>query len=226
MDISRYIWYNHCEYASEWEITVKIATIAILLLATAPLLNGCDSRKPNVGYGRYTLRIDLDTVKTTEGVFTITRQGTELVLGGHSLTRGVYRKTRPWLYVHRIGEEEVDVTFDEGSKVVYPLYTGSLTAIFNPYLRPCDVTQSTCVMFKDGRWLVLHTWTEDGILADLLQQGKSNEEWTLVRGDIYIPGDGTEVNVVQLRAKVKCTAFDLDGQTATVVFTAKPVVNR
>ena len=68
---------------------------------------------------------------------------------------------------------------------------------------------------------MLHTWTEEGIVADLLQQGGSNEEWTLVRGDILIPMDGSEVRIAQLQSKAKCEAFDLDDQTATVVFTAE-----
>jgi hypothetical protein len=189
--------------------------------AGAMLVAGCRPCKTYTDYGRYTLRVDCDKVKIGGEEYAITRSGEELYLGGHPVARGIYRASQPWLYVHRIAEDEVDVTFDEAKLGFYPLYTGGMRAIFKPFLQPCDVQQSSIIQFGEGLWLVLHRWTEEGIIADLERREGSDEKWTLVRKEILIPADGSEIPISQLNARVKCTSFDPGAQSAMVVFTAE-----
>jgi hypothetical protein len=196
----------------------RLLLLLILMTAGAVALTGCRPCKTYT-YGRYTLRVDCDRVKIAGEEYALTRAGEALYLGGHPVTRGVYRMSQPWLYVHRIAEDEVDVTFDEAKLGFYPIYTGSMRAIFKPFLQPCDVRQSSSVQFGDSLWLVLHTWTDEGIVGDVNRREGSEEEWSLVRGDILIPADGVEIPIVQLNARVRCTAYDPDEQTAMLVFT-------
>jgi hypothetical protein len=199
---------------------VRRGALLLLVVAAAGAvifiwIHRCET---HAGYGRYTLRVGFDRVRIADEEYVVTDEGGVLYLGGHPLTRGVYRASQPWLYVHRIAEDEIDVTFDEAAKEFYPLYTGSRFAIFNPFAGPCEIGQSSCVQFGDSLWMVLHRWTEEGIVGDVIRRGGSGEEWTFVRGDLLIPADGTEIPVRQLNARVKCASFDPDERTATLVF--------
>ena len=162
----------------------------IVLLSIIVLLAGCCATFN--GYGRYTLRVDCDKVKIDEETYEITRQGADLVVGGHTLKRGIYRKTRPWLYIHHMYDNKVDLTFDEGSKAGYPLYTGASASIFDVYAKPWEMTSSTNAEFSDNFWLISHRWSDQGIFFDLQRRIGDETQWQLVREDIFVPGDGSE----------------------------------
>ncbi len=179
---------------------------------------GCQSYH---GYGRYMIRVDCDDVEIEGKTYKITRRGNELVVAGHTLPRGIYRKTRPWLYLHHVSRDKVDITFEEGSKPSYPLYTGVSESIFDPYVRPWPVIHSTNVEFPDNYWLVSHRWSDRGIFFDLHQQLGDVTRWRLVRGDIFVPGDGTEISIEEISTKVKVLSFDPRGKKARVQFVAQ-----
>ena len=102
-------------------ITLAACTISLLLFSSC---------RTYEGYGRYDLGYNRDKVIIYGlGTFTATKQGNEIVIDKHTAPRGVYRKTKPWLYVHQVRHSSVDVTFDRGSKELYPVYTGLTAAI-------------------------------------------------------------------------------------------------
>ncbi len=174
------------------------------------------------GYGRYTLHVGCEQVAIAGQTYSLTRRDNEFVIEGHTISRGIYRKTRPWLYVHNMEGDSVDVTLDEGSKPEYPLYTGASDSIFDVYAGPWPMTRSTNAAFSDNYWLISHRWSDTGILFDLQQQQGSVTNWSLVRGDIFVPGDGTEVTIGEIHTKVKILTFEAGGQRAQVQFTAMP----
>lgn len=173
------------------------------------------------GYGRYMIRVDCDDVEIEGKTYKITRRGNELVVAGHTLPRGIYRKTPPWLYLHHVNQNEVDITFEKGSKPSYPLYTGASATILNPYVRPWPVIHSTNVEFSDNYWLVSHRWSDTGIFFDLHQQIGDVTRWELVQGDIFIPGDGKEIRIEEINTKVKVLSFDPREKWAIVQFSAQ-----
>lgn len=170
------------------------------------------------------MRIDCDEVSLADSVFKIIKRGGDLVLTGHTvaadhtLHRGIYRKTRPWLYVHHIEADKVDITFDSGSKEQYPLYTGASGSIFNVFAHPWEMTRSTNAAFPRNYWLVSHRWSGTGIFFDLQQQIGDETRWRLVQGDIFVSGDGTEVTVSEIGASVKIISFDAEAKKALVKF--------
>jgi len=195
---------------------------AFLSVMLAIFFVGCPPCTTYNGYGRYTLRLNCDKVNIGGQDFMVSKQGTDLIVANHSFSRGIYRKTRPWLYLHHSTSDKVDITFEEGSKAIYPLYTGSTASIFEVYIHPWNIQQSTCAAFANNFWLVFHRWTEDGVLVDLQQQLSTVESWSLVQSDILLPANGNEVTVAQINTKMSCNSFNYPSKTATVKFTSIP----
>jgi hypothetical protein len=169
------------------------------------------------GYGRYTMHINCETIIINQihYVLTLSDSG-DLVIGSHSLLRGIYHKTRPWLYVHQIENNMVDITFDEG-KGDYPLYTGSSGSIFNVYEHPWEMVRSTCAQFANNYWLVSHRWSDAGIYFDLQKQIDPTR-WSLIE-EIFVPGDGSEVIIGEINSKVIINSFNAGSLNAMVQFT-------
>jgi hypothetical protein len=138
---------------------------------------------------------------------------------GHTISRGIYRKTRPWLYTHKIDATEIDITFDTGSKDVYPLYVGSSASIFDVHAHPWEMTRSTNAAFINNHWLVSHRWNSAGVFFDLQRMNSDVADWTLVKPEIFVPGDGTEIPVNEISTNVKSVSFDAANRKAKVVFT-------
>lgn len=179
------------------------------------------------GYGRYTLNSNCERVVIATDTFLLTKRLTqnEFVIDGHTVGRGIYRKTRPWLYVHELdlAGNKIDVTFDSGSKPLYPLYTGSSASIFDVYSRAWDISKSTCAVFDDDYWLVVHRWAANGVYFDLQQrQNNDDTDWNLVQADIFVNSNGTITNVSQIDTDISLTAFDANAKIATVQFTENP----
>lgn len=172
------------------------------------------------GYGRYLLRVDCDKVEINNQTYMITKSGNDLVIEGHTFSRGIYRKTRPWLYIHRMDNEKVDITFEKGSKSIYPLYTGVSASIFDVYAHPWDMTRSTNAAFSDNYWLISHRWSSDGILFDLQERTGDVTSWRLAQPDILVPSDGTEVLIGEINTKVKIvpSTFNFAQKKAKVEF--------
>jgi hypothetical protein len=176
----------------------------------------CDTHH---GYGRYTLKVGCDEVIINGTAHKIITHNGELVIDGHTFSRGIYRKTRPWLYIHNIQNDMVDITFDEGGKEEYPLYTGSSGSIFSVYEHPWEMTRSTCALFENDYWLISHRWTEAGIYFDLQKKLGDNLSWQLVRENILVPTDGSEVNIDEINTKVRIIdGFNLTLLKANVQF--------
>lgn len=179
------------------------------------------------GYGRYTLSPNCGKVVINTDTFELTKRliQNDYVIDGHTVGRGIYRKTRPWLYVHDIdtANDKIDVTFDSDSKPSYPLYTGSGASIFQVYSKPWDISRSTCAAFADDYWLVAHKWTSNGVYFDLQQrQNNDDTHWNLVQADIFVNSNGTVTSVSQIDTDIVLTAFDATAKTATVEFTENP----
>lgn len=192
-----------------------IVSVGLLLLLAGCI---CDTF---TGYGRYTMRVDCEQVRIGDRAYKITRRDNNLVIADHSLYRGIYRKDRPWLYVHHVDGDRVDITFEEGSKPEYPLYTGSSASIFDVYAHPWEMTRSTNAAFPDNYWLVSHRWSDTGIFFDLQQRIGDVREWNLVQEDIFVDGDGAVVTVAEINTKVKIISFDPTQNKATVEFTVQ-----
>lgn len=193
----------------------------LIVLAIPLLLTSCC--RQFAGYGRYTLRNNCGTVTiggiAYKAVYDANRQGGgEFIINGHTVGRGIYRKERPWLYVHHIDRERksVDLTFDSGEKSQYPLYTGSKASIFEIYEHPWQIEKSTCLSFSNNKWLVAHNWSSGGVYFDLQQMGASEDTWTLIQPDILIPASGESVSIPSIGASVKIQAFDLSNNKATI----------
>lgn len=197
---------------------MKKQSFITVVLGIIFILPGCSPCKSYEGYDRYSLKIGCDRVTINGREYTFTRQGPDLMVDGHSVDRGIYRKTRPWLYVHDTSGGYVDVTFDEGLKDYYPLYTGSLRSFFNVMTQSCDVSESSDLEFQEGKWLVLHRWTPEGVVGDVQQRTGSTEEWNLVRGDILFPKTGIEIFIPELNTTGRCTSFDLEARKADLQF--------
>lgn len=153
--------------------------------------------------------------------YTLSLHGDDLVIDGHTLTPGIYRKTRPWLYVHKIDPDahKVDVTFDCGSKPMYPLYTGNSASIFDVYAKPYDIEVSTCAAFEGNMWLVAHFIEDDGVYFDLQHDldPVSHETWQLVTPNIFV-ANNTSVDVAEISTTIHITNYDAGAKTATVTF--------
>ncbi len=133
--------------------TLRLIILFSILLVP---LTGCQNCPTHNGYGRYSMKVGCGKVVIDGETYAITQNGDELVIEGHTISRGIYRKTHPWLYVHQIEGGVADFTFDEGSKDIYPLYTGASTSVFDVYAHPWEITRSTNFSFPDGYWLVSH----------------------------------------------------------------------
>lgn len=186
-------------------------------LIAAAVVGGCCGSFD--GFGRYTLGIDCDTVQIDGDSYQITRSGEHLLLGTRVLQRGINRDAAPWLYLHEANADQVDITFDKGSKEIYPLYTGATASIFDVFAHPWPVARSTNAAFADGFWLVFHRWVGEGLLVDLHRRTGDVTEWTLVQADILVANDGSVTAIPEIGAGVEVTAFDAGQQTATVRFT-------
>lgn len=199
-----------------------LAAIALVTLAVAC----CPTTYS--GFGRYELRVGCDEVEIDGETYQVTRQGNDLVVDGHSFPRGIYRKTRPWLYLHGVEQgsdfERVDITFEAGGKELYPLYTGSTGSIFDVYAHPWEMKRSTCALFDDyTTWLVSHRWAPDGIYFDLQERlDGDNQRWRLLRPDIFAAADGTPVDVPEISTRVEIVSFDAAARSAMVRFTELP----
>lgn len=181
------------------------------------LYSCCDTYE---GYGRYTLKVDCDEVIINGTTYKLTNLNSDFVIDGHTISRGIYRKTKPWLYIHDIQNDRVDITFEEGGKKEYPLYTGSSASIFSVYEHPWEMTKSTCASFNDNYWLISHRWTNTGIYFDLQRKLNDNSMWQLVQANIFVPSNGSEVNIDEITTKVKIVEFDSDQMKAKVQFIA------
>ena len=153
--------------------------------------------------------------------YAITQNGDELVIEGHTISRGIYRKTHPWLYVHQIEGGVADLTFDEGSKDIYPLYTGASASVFHVYAHPWEITRSTNFSFPDGYWLVSHRWSNTGVYFDLQQNMGDPTLWVLVQADIFVAGNGTATSIPEINSMVKINDFDAGQMEAMVEFTVE-----
>lgn len=179
-------------------------------------LKGCNSYQ---GYGRYTIQ-ECDKAKIGNATYKLSRKGNEWLINGRTLYRGICREKRPWLYVHHIEADKVDITFDIGSKGLYPLYTGASASILNVFKHPWEMTRSTNAAFPGNYWLVSHRWSDNGIFFDLQEQIGDETRWQLVQGDIFVPGDGTDITVPEIGTKVKVLSFDAASKKALVKFTS------
>lgn len=189
------------------------------IIATVSLSACCTTK---TGYGRYTMLADCQTVNidSVDYQLTVAPNNTELEIAGHTLIRGIDRKTRPWLYVHSMdfATKMADITFEEGSKSTYPLYTGSKAAIFSPYTQPWDIERSTTISFDNDYWLVAHRWDSVGVYFDLQQMNNGDDtDWSLIQADIFV-ANGATVNVSEIATDITITAFDASNNTATVEF--------
>lgn len=194
-----------------------IKLVTVLALLPAMFLGSCCTT--HEGYGRYTLS-PCDAVEVEGESYELTKSGSALVIDGHTVGRGIYRKTRPWLYVHAVGSDTVDVTFDSGSKSIYPLYTGSSASIFDVYAHPWEIARSTCAAFGGEHWLVAHRWSDTGVYFDLQRKVGNDTQWQLLQADIFVPASGAQVDVTQIQTGVKVVSFDGTAKTATVQFVA------
>jgi hypothetical protein len=194
----------------------------LLLVLVFPLcillLNACCQSFE--GYGRYTLEVECEEVIIDGNTYKLTTHNNSLVIDGHTIARGIYRKTKPWLYIHNIQSNSVDVTFEQGGKKEYPLYTGSSASIFDVYAHPWEMTRSTCANFGEDYWLISHRWSDDGIFFDLQKKMENNQIWNLIKEDIFVPKDGSEVNINEIATKVKITEFDSNQMKAKIQFIA------
>lgn len=206
---------------------VLVGLLISLVGCISLFLYSCARECPTFsGYGRYTMQVDCEKVIIGGKTYKITQRDNELVVAGHTLGRGIYRKDRPWLYVHHVDGDRVDITFEEGSKPEYPLYTGSSGSIGDVYAHPWEMTRSTNAEFPDNYWLVSHRWSDTGIFFDLQQRIGDVTEWRLVQGDIFVPDDGTTevlVNAETINTKVNIipSTFDATQRKAKVKFTAQ-----
>jgi hypothetical protein len=193
---------------------LPLILVIILFLAT-----GCPCPNYN-GYGRYILMVNCQTVTIDGVVYKLSKSPdqTDFVIAGHTFARGIYRKTRPWLYIHEIDmvHNKVDVTFDTGAKSIYPLTIGSSGSIFDVYSKPWELKKSTCILFKDKYWLVSHRWGNNGIYFDLQHNFGTDEQWELVQ-EIFVES-GNEVTIDLIGTKVKIIDYNGSTQTATVKF--------
>ena len=193
----------------------KLLFISALFLVV--LFNSCCDTYQ--GYGRYTLRVDCDEVILNGVTYKITTRDNDFVIDNHTIARGIYRKTEPWLYIHEIENNKVDLTFDEGKKGEYPLYTGSSGSIFDVYAHPWEMTRSTCANFADDYWLISHRWTNEGIYFDLQRKLGDNRSWQLVEENIFVPRDGSEISIQTINTKVRVRAnFNPNLMKANVEF--------
>jgi hypothetical protein len=198
---------------------MKTVFVLLAIMITL-LLRDCPPGQTYNGYGRYVLRINVDKVNIDGNLYDVTMRAGDVVVDAHTLSRGIYRKTRPWLYLHQETDTRVDITSEEGLKEEYPLYTGSGGSIFEVLSKPWDIKQSTCAAFANNCWLVFHRWVENGVLVDLQQQTGSVKDWRLLRGDILLPDNGSEVSISEINTKVGCVAFNFQQKTARVKFTS------
>ncbi len=192
--------------------------LSICILVVTLLLTGCCSTYE--GYGRYMLKVDSDQVKIDGINYKITRRGSDLVVADHTFGRGIYRKTKPWLYLHHVNGDKVDITFEEGGKAEYPLYTGVSASIFDVYAKPWKIIRSTNASFAEDFWLVSHRWSDTGVYFDLQKNLGDVTSWQLEVENIFVPGDGTEVLVAEIETRIKIISFDAVAQEATVQFSS------
>ncbi len=170
------------------------------------------------GYGRYQLRPSCDTVEIDGEIYEVEMRGNEPVLDSHTLDRGIYRKTRPWLYVHGIGDS-VDVTFESGLEPSLPLSTGSSQSISNVFDQPAEILGTTSAAFPDDYWLVSHRWSGDGFFFDLHQRLADDRRWRLVQGDIFIDGSRRAIlNVEEFGVIMDVDSLDAENRQAEVEF--------
>ncbi len=140
-----------------------------------------------------------------------------------NISRGIYRKTRPWLHLHGVDGDTADITFDSGRKSQYPLYTGLSDAIFEVYAHPWEMKRSTAAAFDDDFWLVSHRWSDDGMFFDLQRQLDDDDtRRVLERGDVFVPGDGSEAIVREIATSVRVLSFDAAARKAMVKFERRP----
>ena len=191
--------------------------ILIVSLITAGLMTACCPDYE--GYGRYTLKVDCQTVTIEEVSYQLTYSTStdNYVINGQTISRGVMRKVRPWLYIHQINDTRntVDVTFDIGEKPEYPLYTGSSGSIFDVFSKPWEIEKSTCLLFEDKHWLVAHRWDTNGVYFDLLHNLGSVEAWSFL-DEIFVPNDGDSHVISAVHVKIVIVEFNSAAKTATV----------
>jgi hypothetical protein len=184
------------------------------------LVSGCCTT--HHGYGRYDLEVGCDRVEIDGVEHQVDGSGSNPMLGSRTLQRGINRDDLPWLYLHRSQGNRVDITFDKGSKDIYPLYTGLSASIFSVYDHPWEMTRSTNAAFDNNYWLVSHRWAADAIYFDLQQRTGDVTQWQLVRADIRVPDDGTRLSVPEINTAIKILSFEPVQKKAMVEFTRQP----
>ena len=197
--------------------------IYIFILAGLIFLMGCEPACPTyVGYGRFSLSVNCGYVEIDGETYSLTQRDDELIIAGHTIGRGIYRKDRPWLYIHQINGSSADITFEEGLKPEYPLYTGSTASISDVYATdPWPITLSTNAAFPDNYWLISHRWSDTGVFFDLQHMGENLNSWELVK-EIFVPGDGSEIDIDEINTRVKIISFNPTDKMAEVLFTHIP----
>lgn len=201
---------------------MKKLIIGIILI---PLFStGCPRRPcPNYnGYGRYTLSVDCESVRINGKTYQLkwAQDQNNLAIAGHTISRGIMRKTEPWLYIHMMDlqTKRAEITFDNGEKPNYPLYVGSAGAINVIYDQLVDIKKSTCIEFPDKYWLVCHRWKNNGVYFDLQQNTGDAEQWQLIK-EIFVP-DGGSQTVEIISAKITVTSCNEAQETASIRFAA------
>ena len=119
----------------------------------------------------------------------------------------------------KVDGDVVDLTFESGRKETYPMYTGLTAAIFSVYENPWEMGRSTAAAFDEGFWLVSHRWSETGIFFDLQQNlGGDPTRWNLVRGDVFVAGDGSDQVIPEIATSVEIESFGPSSRAAVVKF--------
>ena len=183
---------------------------------------GCICPRTYHGYGRYLLRLDCDKVVIDDVTYMVRLVDDRLIVQDHTIGRGINRKYRPWLYVHKYDDDKIDVTFDTGAKPEYPLYIGVSKTIGLSYDNNVKVDRSTNIACENNRWLISHRWTDSGFYFDIQERlGESVEAWSHL-GEVFVSMDGSYTNIPSVIAKVKIVAFDAQEKRAEIVFNTLP----
>lgn len=191
--------------------------LIFLLIGMPVLLSSCCPEYE--GYGRYVLKVNCQTVSINGDIYQLTQNTAtnDFIINDQTLHRGIMRKEKPWLYIHEINETvtTVDVTFDNGSKKIYPLYVGSSGSIFSVFSKPWEIEQSTCLSFADDHWLVAHRWADDGIYFDMQKNLGDVLSWSLLE-EIFVANDGEEHSIPEIFVKIQIMEYSASAKTATI----------
>ena len=198
--------------------------LIIGIILTQLFITGCCPRRPCPiynGYGRYTLSVDCESVKINGKTYKLkwAQAQNNLAIAGHTISRGIMRKTEPWLYIHTMDPQakRAEITFDNGEKPTYPLYVGTVGTMNVMYDQMVNIKKSTCIEFPDKYWLVCHRWKDNGVYIYLQQNMGDVEQWQLIK-EIFVPNGGSQT-VEIISVKITVTNYNETQETATIKFT-------